>query len=348
MAIGAAAAFPTLMFKKTAAAWEPASPVHPNINDLRVVCVTDSAMTSALNPKGSWKKQDALVVKDAVWENMDKMACSMAETGEPKDAWKGIFVKPPMKSWSDTVVAIKTNNLGSQHPHSAVMSKICCTLVDLLGVKPENIHIYDADRGSNMKRTSPFAGLPEGTHMAGIWGGSSKSALVPVRKTQVRSYCVKHLVNDTVDILINMAVCKGHNINQLGGFTATMKNHFGTFSPRPGHASTGLDYLTGINRTKEILGAMDNTTGRVLYPRQQLCFVDALWASSGGPYGNSTHQPNLLAMGVLSPIVDYIMATDFRKERMGWAINEKAPLQMLTDFGYKPEDLPNNGKLIEV
>jgi len=47
-------------------------------------------------------------------------------------------------------------------------------------------------------------------------------------------------------------------------------------------------------------------------------------------------------------VVDYIMATDFRRDRMGWSINEKAPLQMLTDFGYKPEDLPNNGKLFEV
>ena len=347
MAIGAAAVFPTVFIHKSAAAWEQGSPVHPNIDDLRVVGITDAAMTSGENPKGSWKKQDSLVVKDAVWENMDRLACSLAETGKPEDAWKGIFVKPPKKSWSDTVVAIKTNNLGSQHPHSAVMSKICHTLVDLFGVNPSNVHIYDANRGSNMKRTSPFTGLPEGCHMAGKWGGSSGTTLVPVRKTQVRAYCLKHLVNDSVDILINMAVCKGHNINQLGAFTATMKNHFGTFDPRPGHASTGLDYLTGINRTKEILGPMDKTTGRILCPRQQLCFVDALWASSGGPYGNSTHQTNLLAMGVLSPIVDYIMATDFRRDRMGWQINEKVPPKMLADFGYKPEDLPNGGKLIE-
>jgi hypothetical protein len=188
--------------------------------------------------------------------------------------------------------------------------------------------------------------------MVAIWleigGGSTKSTLVPVRKTQITSYCLKHLVDDSVDILINMSVCKGHNIDQLGAFTATMKNHFGTFDPRPGHGPTGMDYLTGINRTKEIMGRIDESTGRIIYPRQQLCVVDALWTSSGGPYGNSTHQSNLLVMGVLSPIVDYIIATDFRKDRMGWYINEKAALQMLTDFGYKPEDLPNGGKLIEV
>jgi hypothetical protein len=64
-----------------------------------------------------------------------------------------------------------------------------------------------------------------------------------------------------------------------------MKNHFGTFDPGPGHWTGSQDYLIAINQTPEILGPMDRRKGKVLYPRQQLSLVDALWASKGGPGG---------------------------------------------------------------
>jgi hypothetical protein len=53
-------------------------------------------------------------------------------------------------------------------------------------------------------------------------------------------------------------------------------------------------------------------------------------------------------MGVLSPIVDYQMATKFRGERMGWQPNMRATRRMLTDFGYTENDLPDQGKIIEI
>lgn len=134
-------------------------------------------------------------------------------------------------------------------------------------------------------------------------------------------------------------MCKAHS-SRFGGFTMTMKNHFGTFSPQPGHWVRGLDYLIAINQTPEILGPMDRQTGKVLYPRQQLCLVDALWASKRGPRGNPSHQPNFLAMGVLSPIVDYQVATKFRGKRMGWEPNMKATRRLLKDFGYRERDIP--------
>jgi hypothetical protein len=93
---------------------------------------------------------------------------------------------------------------------------------------------------------------------------------------------------------------------------------------------------------------MDKQTGRVLYPRQQLCLVDALWASKPGPGGNPTHQPNFLAMGVMSPIVDYVLATRFRGEKMGWAPDMEALNRFLTEFGYTEADLPNGGKILEI
>jgi len=341
--------FPTVLIRKARASWARRSVVHPNVNNLSVVGITDAKMARAIEPASSWARQDELVVTEVVWENIDKLACALAETGHPREAWGTIFIEPPRKSWSDTVVAIKTNNIAQQHTRSAVMAKICHTLTDTLGVKPFNIHIYDACHGNNLGRDTPFVGLPEGCRVEDTWGGSTRFTAVkePWKDIKGKSRCLRHLVDGSVDILINIAMCKGHS-QRFGGFTMTMKNHFGTFSPRPGHGSGGLDYLIAINQTPEILGQMDNRTGKVLYPRQQLCLVDAIWASKGGPGGNPSHQPNFLAMGVLSPVLDYQVATRFRGEKMGWHPNMKATRRMLTDFGYDESDLPAGGKIIEI
>jgi hypothetical protein len=225
------------------------------------------------------------------------------------------------------------------------MAKICHSLTGSLGVKSDNIHIYDEGAPSADK---PFAGLPEGCRVEEDWGGIGPSETsVPEPWTGGKTYCVKHLINGAVDILINVALCNSH-WQELGGFTMTMKNHLGTFEPRPAHEKGGLDYLLAVNQTPEILGPMDSRTGKVLYPRQQLCLVDALWASKKGAPYSQTDQTNFLAMGVLSPVVDYQVATKFRADMMGWTINKKATRRMLTDFGLTESDLPAGGKLIEV
>jgi len=199
-----------------------------------------------------------------------------------------------------------------------------------------------------MERDTPFKGLPEGTRIEGRWGGSNTPTSVPKPWSDSEgSACIKHLVNGSVDILVNIALCKGHS-STFGGFTMTMKNHFGTFSPSPGHESGAQDYLLAINQTPEILGTMDQKTGRVLFPRQQLCIVDALWASEHGPGGNPSHQTNSLFMGVLPPVMDYVLATRFRGEKMGWGYRKETALRMLTEFGFSESDLPNAGRIMEI
>jgi len=342
-------AFPTVVRRKCRASWVRKTAVHPHVDNLRVIGITDTTMTRATEPHSSWARQNELVVSEAVWEDIDKLACTLTETRNPTEAWRTIFIKPPRKTWADTVVAIKTNNIGQQHTRSAVMAKIVHTLTNMLGVKAFNINIYDACHGSDMGKHTPFAGLPEGCHIAGAWGGSTILTAVPGpwRNTGGQSKCLKQLVDGSVDILINIAMCQRHS-NRFGGFTMTMKNHFGTFSPRPGHQPGGPDYLIAINQTPEILGPMDRRTGKVLYPRQQLCLIDALWASKGGPGGNPSHQPNFLAMGVMAPVVDFVVATKFRGEMMGWQPHMPAARRMLTDFGYSESDLPAGGNTIEV
>lgn len=348
IAVGAGiTGFPMVFIPKIGAAWAPKTIVHPNIDNLRVVAITDENMITGNAPDASWSRQDELVNDQLVWENMDKLACSLTEIGDPGAAWKTVFVKPPKKSWQETVVAIKTNNLGRQHTRSAVMAKICATLTDTIGVRSDNIHIYDGSHGGGMERKSPFKGLPPGSRIQGEWGGIGTSTDINADAWNGSTDCLKYLVNGFVDILVNISMCKGHS-SRFGSFTMTMKNHLGTFSPWPAHSGGGLNYVIGINQSREILGSMDKKSGKILFPRQQLCLVDALWASHGGPQGNSTHQTHFLAMGTLSPVVDYQVATHFREARMGWKPNKNAALKMLTEFGYSASDLPAGGRLIEV
>lgn len=346
---GAIAASPALLLKKARAGYNEKIIVHPNVDNLRVVGITDNAMTKALDPRSTWSRQEELVVPEKVWENMDKLASGLTETNDPAKAWQTIFIRPPKKTWAETVVAIKTNHIAQQHTRSAVISKVCHTLTGMIGVKPSNIHIYDACHGWNLSKDTPFSGLPEGCRIQNKWGGSTIRTTIPKpwKDGRSESRCLKYLVDGTVDILINISMCKGHS-DHFGGFTMTMKNHFGTFDPGPGHRGGADDYLIAINKTPEVLGPMDEKTGKVLFPRQQLCIVDALWASKPGPGGLPTHQPNFLAMGVLSPVVDYLLATRFRGEKMGWPYNQRMAHRFLTEFGYNEKDFPNGGKVIDV
>jgi len=349
MVTGSALAVSPIVFVPRArAVWERKSVVHPKVNNLRVVGITDPTMIRTNEPVTSWSRQEKLVIPKAVGENLDKLACALAEARNPEEAWREIFIKPLRKPWSETVVAIKTNNIALQHTRSAVMAKICHTLTGFFGVMPGNIHIYDAVHGSSLFRNTPFAGLPEGVQIEEQWGGVTTFTGVPEpwKRKGNRTKCLQYLVDGSVDILINIALCKGHS-DKFGGFSMTMKNHFGTFDPSPGHRKGAVDYLMALNQTTEILGPMDKRSGRVLYPRQQLCIVDALWASEGGPGGYPRSQPNFLAMGVFSPVMDYIIATRFRKEKMGWEVNMEVTRRMLTDFGFQESDLPGEGKIVE-
>jgi hypothetical protein len=339
------AAFPMIFIPKVRAHWAPKTIVHPNVDNLRVVGITDAKM---IKPGASFYGLNKFIVQKTIWENIDKLACSLAQTSDPQEAWRTIFIKPPGKSWSDTVVALKFSSVpvrGYQTP-SAIVAKVCNSLIRFLAVKPFNIHIYDAVHGAYMKK---FEGLPEGCRIEERWGGLAVEAQIPKpwpdTVNKGKAVCLKQLVDGSIDILINIAKCRGHVFSHLGSFTLAMKNHFGSFYPHWGHPpDNGLDYLIAINQTSEILGSMDKRTGRVLYPRQQLCLIDGLYVVDN----ISIHQTNFLAMGVLAPIVDYQVGTKFLKEKMEWNIPAPVTHRMLSDFGYSESDLPAGGKIIEV
>jgi len=336
-----------MMPRSDAGALRGKSP-HPNVSGLRVVGVHDPKMTREVVPVCPWNHQERLVVASAVEENMDKMALALTSEKRVEDAWKAIFLKPPGKEWSDVIVAIKTNNIARQHTRSAVIGKICRVLVEQMNVKGSQIFIYDGTHGEDLVEKTPFAGLPDGCHIAGKWGGIDTPVRIPSpwKGGDNEADCLKHLAAGKVDILINIALCKGHG-EKFGGFTMTMKNHFGTFDPKHGHRFHATDYLLSINRTSQILGEISATSGEVLFPRQQLSIVDALWASKEGPGCDTSCQPNRLFMGTFAPVLDYQVATMFRKATMGWAIDESVTERFLTEFGFNRGDLPYGGRIID-
>jgi len=337
LAAGAAVSVPYVFSRPSQAAWAPGTTVHPNIDVRRVVGITDAKMTREVQARSNWARQQQLVNAEAIEANIDKLACALAKDKDAKQAWKAIFVKPPKKSWSETVIAVKTNNIFQQHTRSPVIAKMCHVFTDVLGVKPGNVHVYDACHGKDMKTKTPFKGLPGGCRVECNWGGSTVVRPVgqPFKGRTAR--CVKALTDGSVDILVNIALCKGHRPS-FGGFTMAMKNHLGTFEPKPAHRE-GMAYLIGINQSPEILGATDKRSGKVLFPRQQLCLIDALWASERGPMGPPSVQPNFLAMGTFGPAVDYLVATQFRAKKMGWKISAEPLGRMLSAFGLKKEEM---------
>ena len=320
---------------------------HPNVDGLRVVGVHDPTMTKEIVPVCPWCHQEGLVVAPAVAENLDRMALALTGERQVKDAWRMIFLKPPGKSWSDVVVAIKTNNIARQHTRSAVMAKMCRVLVEQMSIKPSHILIYDGKHGADLVEKTPFMGLPKGCRIVGQWDGINTPVPVPSpwKGGNKKADCLKNLATGEVDILINIALCKGHG-DKFGGFTMTMKNHLGTFDPKWAHRFGATEYLLSISRTPQILGDMSPESGTVLFPRQQLCIVDALWASEQGPSCDTSCQPNRLYMGTFAPVLDYQVATQFRKGTMGWAIEEEVTERFLSDFGFRRSDLPNGGKII--
>ena len=141
-ATGAATvAFPTVLTRRAEAAWARGTRIHPNVDNLKVVGIIDPLMTTEYDVRSTWARQEELVNERVIYDNMDRLASKLTGFTSRDGAGKSILIKPPGKSWSDVVVAIKTNNIAGQHTRSPVMSKICRVLYHTIGKSPGNIDI---------------------------------------------------------------------------------------------------------------------------------------------------------------------------------------------------------------
>jgi len=313
-------------------AWTPGKKINPAIDNLRVVCCHDHTMINGDPQTWDMKAQNAPVNAEKVYKVLDEMAMALASKGSAQEAWQTIFQKPPAKNWQDVRAAIKVNCISENHPRVAVVAKVCEEL-HTLGVPCGNIIIYDSDDDASKFYTEFIGkGLPQGvvvSRMSDALGGMIDADVPDPYPGKFK--CTAALARGEIDVLVNIAVNKGHN-KDYGETTLTLKNHAGTFEPRPIHKGGGLDYIIAINKSNAILGGTP--------VRQQLCIVDSLWAMTKGPFGTPDKQVNRLIMGTFGPAVDYLTAKKVREPVMGVTHN-KSIERFLTDFGYADLNKPD-------
>lgn len=306
------------------AAWTKDKKINPHIDNLRVVSCHDTSLVSG-DPK-SWNmvEQNQPVNRERVFLALDAMALSLAQKTDVAESWTTILRKPDGKDWKDVRVAIKVNCLSVNQPRVAVIAKICDVLNNF-GCSSENIILFDGHSNAQKKYQSFIGkGLPTGLVVS-----KKDDSLGGVIKTDVPApyagsfKCTKAIADGSIDILINIAVNKGHN-TKLGKTTLTMKNHAGIFEPGPIHMGGGLDYIIAMNKSNAILGGTP--------VRQQLCIVDSIWGMKKGPFGEPDTQLCRLIMGTFGPAVDYLTAKRIREPLLG--VNHENLDRFLKDFDY--------------
>jgi hypothetical protein len=285
--------------------------INPNISNLRVVCMYDTAMITNATP--NYDSCDDVVNacdQTAIDTNMDNMAMWLAQKTTATEAWSTIFQKPASKTWPNVIVAIKVNTCNiTDEPRVPVIMKIC-NVLKTLEVTPGNITIYDgACQNISGSGYSNYFNTKGGTYNGYTVFPCNVSADLLTTSVTVPNVgskdCPSTLANGTTDILINISVNKGHTLSadgNTGGCTLAHKNHFGTFTPTsPMHTmpiSTG-DCAIYCNMTDAIIGGTP--------VRQQLCIVDSLWADNND---NPDGQPNgalyRLVMGTFAGAVDLL------------------------------------------
>lgn len=320
---------------RAAGAWSDRMPINPAIDNTRVVCCHDPEMITGWPSRWNMPGQNAPVVVERVENNLDAMAMSLAQKGTAAEAWSTIFRKPSSKTWDQVKVAVKINALGDNHPRLAVIDKVCREL-NRLGVPFGNMTIYDAGRSATSLYDT-FVGnyLPEGVTVSDGGGQCDVPAESGALScTNVIAEESGGQVRYVVDIIVNIAVNKGHGQSQNGRVTLSMKNHLGTINI---NRCPNMDMLYRMNTADAIVGGDP--------PRQQLCIVDSLWAAVNGPGGVPDKDTRRLIMGVFGPVVDYLIVKKIREPIMGASHVDSTIDRYLTDFGYGPGDV---GDLVSV
>lgn len=298
--------------------------INPDINNLRVVYIEDAAMledgtnTSFGTFSAANDKIDAAKVK----ENMDKIACALANKEDVATAWGTIFQKPVSKNWEDVLIAIKPNcaaggSNGQSYPHAVIpiINSVCNALIDI-GAKGSNMTIYDTNGFS----VNPATLYPASSMVDGIKFLGPKSRVYPVPMWQdISSAAI------TADIIVNIASCKGHSA--LGGTTLTMKNHLGTVG---GHV-TSVQPIIDIHNSEAVLG---NPIPGSVPPKQQVAIVDCLWTAKDGPTKPPDKSPCMIVMGTSCPAVDCFTAIKLRLEKFNYSGTRSTFISYLTKYGY--------------
>lgn len=302
--------------------------INPNINNLRVVYIEDSAMleNGTSTTFGTFSAANDKVDADKVKENMDKIACALANNADVQTAWETIFQKPANKDWGDLKIAIKPNcaagsSNGQSYPHAliAIINTVCNVLIGF-GAKGSNMTIYDiCDFSKSPSTFYPANSMVSGIKFAGPGSGTYNTS----------PYKASTVVRDA-DIIINIASCKGHS--QVGKTTLTLKNHIGTMKLE---CPDDVQDMIDIHNSEAILG---NPVPGSVPPKQQLAIIDCLWTAKDGPTKPPDKSPCMIVMGTLSPAVDCFTAIKLRLEKWSYSGTRSTFISYCTRYGYDADD----------
>jgi hypothetical protein len=302
--------------------WQDDFQINPAINNRKVVCCNDPNMIDITDDASTFARQNASINNERVSQNMDTMVERLTGKTGASQAWATIFRKPETKSWKEVKAAIKVNGFNIRiMPRIAIVGKVCNELINL-GMRAENISVYDAGHGATGDRKyTPYIGngLPAGTVVSD--GKQHGTTMVG----EERQACTMMVLES--DILVNCAVNKGHGQLGLGCFTLTMKNHIGTIK----FSCPTITEMVNQNKSAAIIGGSP--------VRQQLCIVDSLWASETGPNDPPSHVTNRIVMGTLGPLVDVAVARNIREKIMEASHNDWVIASICEDFGYDESDI---------
>jgi hypothetical protein len=316
------------------AAWAAGMQINPNVDNLRVVCVTDTTMTTGIPTKWDAATQNSKVVRDRIHANMDAMAIKLVEpkkAGATADeAWKLIIRLPANKTWDQVKVAFKVNCLEKNLcTRFAVIEKLCLVL-NGWGVPFSNMYIFDrisdaySAYAAYVGNGKPLPADVVVCHNSTELGGTKQ---VSITGFGAGHDCVGNLADGLIDLLINCPSNKGHtDAADHGLVTLSLKNHYGTLFTANQHQ--GFGYTVAMNKSDYIIGGNP--------PRQQLVFCDSLYSMTGGPNGAPDNKwTNKLIMGVFGPALDFLVGT---RVRGGTASTFN---MYLTNFDYVAADFAN-------
>lgn len=316
--------------------WTDKKPINPNISNLRVICLRDEKMCTQFT-SDAFDKVNAAVDSDRVSSNMDQMAIHLTQKANSDEAWKTIFRSS--KDWKDTKVMIKVNGVEKRMLARVAVIKKITDILTGYGVQPKNIVLFDG-QGGDWQTYKNFVSLTDNTKIRAVLsnkyddlGGKANCTITSING----GYAPKDLVDGVTDIIVNIAVNKGHDSQfNVGKTTLCLKNHFGTFLKEGSFGSMltaehlhSANGLINSNKTAALVGGDP--------VRQQLCIIDSLWGMKGGPSGTADKKLDCLVMGTFAGAVDYCFVKKIR-EGIQKATHDSNIPKFMTGFGYAETD----------
>ncbi len=254
--------------------------------------------------------RDDEVQEDVLAQVVDRAVMELSGQDSAAPAWEHYFS-------SDEVVGVKVNGLGGPSiATSVLLTKVCVERLQGIGVRPENIIMWDSNPGF-----LNACGLEVGTK----WGSqvlTLDGELDEVIEQGSFRGPLTAIVTKRVDGFINLPIMKDHGIS---GITLAMKNHYGTCAnPSDHHANNCDPYIADLNtipaiRDKQRLILCDGTRGQ----------------ADGGPGFNPQFfwHPNLV-MAAVDPVAH---------DMVGWQMIEAQRnafgLPPLADVGRPPKHI---------